>query len=80
MAAFLRNQASPRALRKARFGDVAPIHDRASELLVARVDFFGERVARADLGDDILADREHGFQQGIVEFQDFDGTFLTQLA
>ena len=62
------------------FADVGPIHDRRAELLIACVDFFGKLVARADLGDNILAELKKRLQQGVVEFQDFDAAFIAQLA
>jgi hypothetical protein len=42
------------------------------ELLVARIDFLGKVVARADLGNDVPADIEKSLQQGVVKFQNFD--------
>src|SRR5262249_37137863 len=51
------------------FGDVAPIHDRRAKLLVAPVDFLGQLVAGADLGDDVFADLVKGLQQGVVNFR-----------
>jgi hypothetical protein len=54
-------------------GDVAPIHDRRAELLIAFIDFLRNFVAGADLGDDILADREKGLEEGVIEFQYFYG-------
>jgi hypothetical protein len=70
----------PAAIKKRTFGDVAPIHDRRAELLVAFIDFLGKLVPGADLGDDILADREKGLEQGVIELQDFDPAFVAQLA
>ena len=62
------------------FGDVAPIHDRCSELRVAIIDCLRKVVAGTNLGDDVIADLEKSLQQGVVEFQDFDGAFVPQLA
>src|SRR5260370_25178937 len=44
----------PAAVQEGALGDVAPIHDRRAELLVARVDFLGQLVAGADLGHAVL--------------------------
>jgi hypothetical protein len=58
----------------------SPIHDRRTELFVALVDFLRKLVTGTDLGDYVLADREKGLQQRIVELQDFHGAFVAQLA
>src|ERR1700720_4077344 len=76
-----RSESAERArVEEGAFRDVAPIHDGRAELLVARVDFLGKIVPGAGLGDDVLAHREKGFQQGVVELQDFDGALVPQLA
>src|SRR3989442_14783689 len=65
---FLISQSSePAAEQDGALGNVPPAFDQSEELLVARVDSFGELVAGADLGDDILADLAIGLQYGVVE-------------
>jgi hypothetical protein len=66
------------AVEEGEFGDIAPIHDRRAELLMARIDFSRKLVPGTSLGNDILADREKGFQDGVVELDDFDGAFVAQ--
>src|SRR5439155_11902962 len=70
----------PAAVEERTFGDVAPIHDRPTELHVARVDFPGKIVAGSGIGDDLCADREKGLEEGVVEFQNLDAAFVSQLA
>ena len=68
------------AAQEGAVGDVAPIHDRRAEPLIALVDFPGSLVARAGLGHHILADLVKRPQQRVVELQDLDGAFLPQPA
>src|SRR5437868_5151623 len=69
----------PTAVEKGALGGIAPVFDQPEELLVARIDFLGKVVARADLGNDVPADIEKSLQQGVVKFQNFDRAFAAQL-
>src|ERR1700730_3298913 len=71
--------AKPAAVEEGAFRDVAPVHDRRAELVIARVDFLGDIVACAGLGDNVFADWVQSPQHGVVKFQDFDASFLPQL-
>src|SRR6202048_3544925 len=73
-------RAEAAGVQEGAFGDVAPIHDGRTELHVALVDFLRKLIVGADLGDDVLADREKRLQQGVVELENFDGAFIPQLA
>src|SRR5436190_23090281 len=70
----------PAAVEERAFGDVAPIHDRSTELHVALVDLPGEIIGGPNLGDHVLRDRKKGLEHGVVELQDFHRVFVFQLA
>jgi hypothetical protein len=72
------NLGEPAAVVVGTLGDVAPVHDRAAELLVARVDFSGKLVAGANVGNDFGADLQQSLKQRIVEFQDLDSSRIAQ--
>src|SRR5262245_13487482 len=61
-------------------GNVAPIDYRGAVLLVTRIDFSGELVSGADLGNYVPADSKQGLQRSVVEFPDLDAAVLSQLA
>jgi len=57
----------PAAVQDGAFSDVSPIHDQWEGMLIARVDSLGNVVARAGLGDHVLADAVEFLQHGVVE-------------
>jgi hypothetical protein len=66
------------AIQESAFGNVGPIHNRCAELLIACVSSPGELVTGASLGNDIIAECEKAFENGVVELQDFHGAFVAQ--
>jgi hypothetical protein len=72
--------AKPAGVEEGAFGDVAPIHDRGTELVIARIDLLRELAVCAGLGDNVFADCVQSFQHGVVKFQDFDRALVPQLA